>query len=324
MKPKILITDDEVYVDNIMDELTTVADVRRCENTLETTLTNAVQNVDLVIVSCFTKIPAAVFDNASRLKAILKYGVGVDNIDLEAATRNRVLVVNCPEYGSDTIAEHAFALILGLARKLVKIDRVMRGKGWIQPSAEFMGTDLLGKTIGLIGFGRIGQSMARKAGSFGMRIMVHDPYVSPDPAKDFKAKFVTLDELLRTADVISIHCILTSETQKLFGTAEFKKMKKTAFLIDVSRGEIIDEKALLTALRENWIAGAGLDVFAHEPLKPDHPLLEMENVILTPHLAWYTREASKRLEQETLERALEILAGKIPRNVKNPAVLKKI
>jgi D-3-phosphoglycerate dehydrogenase len=323
MKPKILITDDEVHVDNIIDELETIADVIRSKNNHEQTLARESENIDLIIVSCFTKISATVIKNAKNLKAILKYGVGVDNIDLEAATQKGILVVNCPQYGSDTIAEHAFALMICLAKKLLHVDALVREKGWLWPSPETLGTDLFGKTLGLIGFGRIGRAMAQKALGFGMKIQVYDPYVSPDLARDFQSEFVSLDALLHTSDVVSIHCILTSETENLIGVEELKKMKNTAFLIDVSRGAIIEEKALLTALQEKWIAGAGLDVFADEPLLPGHPLLALDNVILTPHLAWYTKEASARLEQETLQRTLEILKGKIPQNVKNSEVLEQ-
>ena len=321
MKPKILITDDEVHVENVIDELRIIADVIRCENNHEQTLVRDAQNADLIIVSCFTKITAPVIASAKNLKAILKYGVGVDNIDLEAATQNDVLVVNCPEYGSDTIAEHAFALMICLAKKLLHVDALMRKKGWLWPSAELLGTDLSGKTLGLIGFGRIGRAMARKALGFAMNIKIFDPYVGPEMARDLPAEFVSLDALLRTSDIVSIHCILTPETQHLIGAAELKKMKNSAFLIDVSRGAIIREEALLTALQENRIGGAGLDVFADEPLKPEHPLFALQNVILTPHLAWYTKEAHERLEQETLQRVLEILESRLPQNIKNPEVL---
>jgi D-3-phosphoglycerate dehydrogenase len=324
MKPKILITDDEVHVEHVIDDLLTVAEVVKCENNQEKTLIKAAKSADLIIVSCFTRITEKVIDGAKKLKAVLKYGVGIDNIDLEAATRKGVLVVNCPEYGSDTIAEHAFALILCLAKKLIQIDKVMRKKAWIWPSQKFIGMDLLGKTIGLIGFGRIGQAMARKASGFGMKIIIYDPFIDHALVKNFDVRTVSLDRLLQTADVVSIHCVLTPETENLIGANELRKMKPTAFLIDVSRGAIIDENAIITALKEKQIAGAGLDVFAQEPLESNHPFLELDNVILTPHLAWYTKEAYERLEKETLLRALEILDGKIPRNVKNPEVLEKL
>ena len=323
MKPKILITDDEVHVENVIDGLKTIADVIRSANNHEQTLAREAENVDLIIVSCFTKITATVLKSAKNLKAVLKYGVGVDNIDLDAATQKGILVINCPEYGSDTIAEHAFALMICLAKKLLHVDALVREKGWLWPSPELRGTDLFSKTLGLIGFGRIGRAMARKAGGFGLKILVYDPYVNADLATNFNTEFVSLDTLLRTSDVVSIHCILTPETENLISANELRKMKKTAFLIDVSRGAIIDERAMLNALQEKRIAGAGLDVFSHEPLNQGHPLFDMDNVILTPHLAWYTKEAHERLEKETLQRTLELLEGRIPRNIMNPEVLRK-
>ncbi len=321
MRPKILLTDKEVHIGSITDELEAVAELVRCESNDEETLVAAAADVDLIIVSCFTKIPAAVIENAGKLKAVLKYGVGVDNIDLNAATRKGILVVNCPEYGSNTIAEHAFALMIGLAKKLVRIDKLTRKKLWLWPEPELMGTELQEKTIGLIGFGKIGRAMARMTIGFGMHAVVHDPYVPAEQIKACNADSVSLDELLAVSDVVSIHCVLTPETEKLIGATELERMKPSAFLIDVSRGAIIDDTALIRALQENRIAGAGLDVFAEEPLKPENPLLKMENVILTPHLAWYTREAFDRLAQETLQRVLEIFDGKIPHNIKNPEVI---
>jgi len=321
MRPSILLTDPEVHIDNVRDELEAVADLVRCENNDAETLTAAAADVDLIIVSCFTQISAGVIENAGRLKAVVKYGVGVDNIDLSAATRKGILVVNCPEYGSNTIAEHAFALMIGLAKKLVLIDRKTREDLWLWPEPELMGTELQEKTIGLIGFGKIGRAMARMTSGFGMHPVVYDPYVPTEQIKAGHAEPVGLDELLAVSDVVSIHCVLTPETKKLIGAAELAKMKPSAFLIDVSRGAVIDEEALTKALQEKRLAGAGLDVFPEEPLKADNPLLKMENVILTPHLAWYTREAFDRLAQETLQRVLEIFDGKIPYNLKNPEVI---
>lgn len=323
MKPRIVIADNEVHLEQVIADLESIAEIVRSSDTRAETLANAAREAELMIVSCFTTISATVFENAKRLKAILKFGVGVDNIDLTAATRNGVLVVNCPDYCSDTIAEHAIALIFCLAKRIVPIHTAMREKGWLWPAKELMTIDLIGKTIGLIGFGRIGRAMAAKAGGLGMKIIVYDPYVTPDQVAGLAAEFVSLETLLKTADVVSIHCVLTPETKNLIGARELGMMKKAAYLIDVSRGAIIQEEALLTALREHWIAGAGLDVFAEEPLTSGHPLLGLENVILTPHLAWYTKEAYARLQIENLERVREILAGALPLNLKNPEALEK-
>ena len=325
MKPRILRTDTEVHITgNTLNDLRRVADVVTSESNDEETLARDAEDADLIIVNCFTKITARVIETARKLKGIVKYGVGVDNIDLEAATRRGVLVVNCPEYGAETIADHAFTLMLCLARKIIEIDKEMRRRAWIWPSPEYMGVDMFGKTLGVIGLGRIGRAMTNRAGGFGMRILVHDPYVTDELIRQYNGEAVSLDDLLRRSDFVSIHCISTSETRGLIGESELKKMKKTAFIIDVSRGAIIDEAAIITALKEGWIAGAGFDVFSEEPLSLDHPLLGMDNVILTPHLAWYTKGAFDRLEREAVQRALEILQGKRPKNIMNAQVLEKL
>lgn len=324
MKPKILRTDTEVHITgSALEDLGKIADVVTAESNDEETLARDARDADLIIVSCFTSITARVIESAWKLKGIVKYGVGIDNIDLEAATERGVLVVNCPEYGAETIADHAFTLMLCLARKILQIDRETRKSVWIWPSPEYMGVDLFGKTLGIIGLGRIGRAMAKRAGGFGMRIVVYDPYLEDELIGRCGGESVGLDQLLGCSDFVSTHCILTPETRGLVGESELKKMKKTAFIVDVSRGAIIDEPALVTALGEGWIAGAGLDVFSEEPLSPDHPLLGMHNVILTPHLAWYTQGAFDRLEREVVQRALEILCGEMPKNIRNAQVLER-
>ena len=325
MKPVILRTDTEVHITgDTLNGLRRVADVVTSENNDEETLIRDAEDADLIIVSCFTKITARVIETASKLKGIVKCGVGVDNIDLEAATRRGVLVVNCPEYGAETIADHAFTLMLCLARKIIEIDRETRRSAWIWPSPEYIGVDIFGKTLGIIGLGRIGKAMARRAGGFGMETLVYDPYVTDGLIRQYNGEPVGLDELLRRSDFVSIHCILTPETRGLIGKRELKMMKKTGFILDVSRGAIIDEAAIITALREGWIAGAGFDVFSEEPLSLDHPLFDLDNLILTPHLAWYTQGAFDRLEREAVQRALEILEGKTPKNVVNVEVLDRL
>ena len=189
------------------------------------------------------------------------------------------------------------------------------------PSLEFIGTDLGGKTLGLVGCGRIGRAMARRAAGFGMDLIYYDPYVAEETVADLGVRAIDFEALLATSDLISIHCILTPETRGLFDAQAFGRMKESAYLIDVSRGAIIDEDALVDALTHGSIAGAGIDVFPVEPLPPGYPLLTLDNVILTSHLAWYTTEAEKRLADECMDRLLEVLDGKRPRNIKNAADL---
>ena len=319
-KPIILRTDTEVrYTAADMDRLGAVADMVTPPDYEEETLIRAAAEADpdLVSTSLFAPITARVMAAAPRLRAVVKYGVGVDNINVEEATRRGIMVVNCPEYGSETVADHAFAMMIGLARRIVRIDRAMRDRGWMWPELEFIGTDLFGKTMGIIGLGRIGRAMARRSGGFGMRRLAADPYVDGETFADFGCERVSLDELLAQSDFVSVHCVLTPETRGFIGEAQLRAMKEGAFIVNVSRGAIIEGPALVRALKQGWIAGAGLDVFPEEPVLPDCPLLGMDNVILTPHLAWYTVEADEKLSRESADRVLEVLDGRIPRNLKN-------
>lgn len=323
MKAKILRTDAELYIiEQYLDELSEIADVVTTESHDEDELAGAAEDAD-IILTCYTNITARVINAAPNLKGIVKYGVGTDAIDIEAATAKGVMVANCPDYGSGTVADHAFALMISLARKIPTLDRMMRENAWGWPATEYLGVDLAGKTAGLIGFGRIGRAMSRRCEGFSMTRLVFDPYVDPASAGEYNVTFVAFDELLERSDFVSIHCVLTPETRGLIDAAALQKMKETAYLIDVSRGAIIDEDALIRAIDENLIAGAGFDVFAHEPLAPDYPLLGRDNVILTPHLAWWTKEAFERVERETLDGIRDILAGKRPKNLKNAEVLER-
>ncbi|MEE9209454.1 MAG: hydroxyacid dehydrogenase, partial [Kiloniellales bacterium] len=315
-------TDTEVRIgDEDLARLATIAEVVTAETWDEETLAREAADAELIVTSFFPTISARVIEAASRLKAIVKYGVGVDNIDLEAASRRGVMVVNCPEYGSDTVADHAFALLLCLARRIVRIDAAMKAQAWVWPAPEYCGVDVAGKTLGLVGFGNIGRAMSRRGAGFGMEQLAYDPYVAPESVATYAVRLVGLDELLGRSDFVSIHCILTPETRGLVGEAELRAMKDTAYLVDVSRGAIIDEPALVRALRQGWIAGAAMDVFQQEPVTAGYPLLKLDNVILTSHLAWYTKEADERLAKECVARLLELLHGKTPKNLKNAKAL---
>ncbi|MCP4387513.1 MAG: C-terminal binding protein, partial [Gammaproteobacteria bacterium] len=260
------------------------------------------RDADLILM-CYTPITTAIIDNAPKLKGIVKYGVGIDAIDIEAARRRKIPVVNIPEYAEETVAEGAFSLMIALAKKLIPLSHAMQEEGWAWPEARWIGTDLAEKTIGLVGTGRIGRSMARMAGTgFRARILGFDPNVSAATmAEHGIEKCDDLNTMLTQSDFVSIHAVLNPDSHHLIGAAELAAMKAAAFLINVSRGAIVDEAALLAALKSGQIAGAGLDVYSEEPLaKTSHPLSElytMDNVILFPHLTFYTVEAMQRLEQ---------------------------
>ena len=285
------------------------------DGTSEDDLTQTVRDADLLLM-CYTPITARVIGEARSLKGIVKYGVGIDAIDIEAAKARRIPVVNIPEYAERTVAEGAFALMIALARKLMPIDRVMRSQGWLWPTDAWRGSDICGKTVGLVGAGRIGRAMARMAGAgFGARILGYDPHVPDEVMHEAGIEpFADLAAMMAKSDFVSVHCVLNSETLHLVGRAEIAAMKPSAFLINVSRGALVDEAALLEALQERRIAGAGLDVYSREPLaRTGHPLsrlFDMDNVIALPHLTFFTNEAMERLERETLERCFEILQGR--------------
>jgi D-3-phosphoglycerate dehydrogenase len=271
----------------------------------EQVLVKEVEETELLLM-CYTAVTRRVIESAKRLKAIVKYGVGIDAIDIDAARERGIPVVNVPEYAEETVAEGAFALMMALSRKLKPLLRTMEEEGWIWPESRWLGSDLAGKTVGLVGLGRIGTAFARMAAGFRMRVLAYDPYV--------KGAVADLRGMLAESDFVSIHCVLNAETRHLIGEPELRAMKPTAFLVNVSRGAIVDESALLMALTEKRIAGAALDVYSQEPLsRQGHPLsalYEMDNVILSPHLTFYTREAMARLEADTLERCREVLEGR--------------
>ncbi len=277
-------------------------------------LANETRDADLILM-CYTPITAAIIDNAVKLKGIVKYGVGIDAIDIEAAKARRIPVVNIPEYAEETVAEGAFTLMIALAKKLLPLSGAMQREGWAWPEARWLGSDLADKTVGLVGTGRIGRSMARMAGAgFRARVLGYDPNVSAATMREYGIEKIDhLNAMLGECDFVSIHAVLNPGSDHLVGENELASMKSTAFIINVSRGAIIDEAALLAALKSGRIAGAGLDVYSQEPLaKSNHPMRElyaMDNVILMPHLTFYTAEAMQRLEQETLQRCNEILLG---------------
>lgn len=272
-------------------------------------------DADLILM-CYTPITAAVIDNAARLKGIVKYGVGIDAIDIAAARARSIPVVNVPEYAEETVAEGAFSLMIALAKKLIPLNEAMRRDGWAWPCESWLAFDLAGKTVGLVGTGRIGRSMARMAGAgFRARVLGYDPNVSAATMRQHGiGKVDDLNTMLEQCDFVSIHAVLNPDSHHLVGEQQLACMKPGAFLINVSRGAIVDENALLMALKGGQIAGAGLDVYSEEPIaKSGHALSElyaMDNVILSPHLTFYTAEAMFRLEQESLQRCHEILEGR--------------
>ncbi|AGB47691.1 phosphoglycerate dehydrogenase-like oxidoreductase [Mesorhizobium australicum WSM2073] len=281
----------------------------------EADLANAVADADLLLM-CYTPITARVIDAAPRLKGIVKYGVGIDAIDIPAAMRRGIPVVNVPDYAEETVAEGAFALMIALAKRLPGITQAMTRDGWIWPEQRWLGRDISGATLGLVGCGKIGRSMARMAGQgFRARVVGFDPGV--DAATMRAAGIEKADDLhamLRACDFVSLHCVLNDQTRGLIGKHELACLKPSAIIVNVSRGALIDEAALVETIVAGRIGGAGLDVYSVEPLaRSGHPMSALfgrDNVILFPHLTFFTYEAMRRLEDDTLARCFEILEGR--------------
>jgi D-3-phosphoglycerate dehydrogenase / 2-oxoglutarate reductase len=277
------------------------------------------QEADAVL-NCYAKITARVIEALTRCRIIARYGIGVDNVDLAAATKSRIVVTNVPDYCIDEVSDHALALLLALARRISAADALVKVGAWDVVAHEGI-RRLRGQTLGLLGFGKIGKALAAKARSLGMRVIAYDPYLGPEVISANGAEATSLDGLLAEADAISIHVPLSTETRNLIGDRELARMKPTAFIINTSRGGIVDEEALASALRKGRLGGAALDVLSVEPPPPDHPLRQTPNIILTPHLAFYSRESVIELQTKAAEEVARVLKGERPRSPVNPEVI---
>ena len=252
---------------------------------------------------------------ASRLKIISRWGVGYDSIDIAAATDSGIVVAYTPGLLDEAVADYAMALMLGLARRIHEGHASMRAGRW----APAWGADIAGQTLGLVGCGRIGQAVARRAAGFGMTLLAHDP--APQTAAEaLGVSFVPLDELLDRSDFVSIHAALTPATRGLIGEPQLRRMKAGAHLVNTSRGAIVDEGALVRALNEGWIAGAAIEAFVTEPLPPDHPLTTAPNLLLTPHQASFGLQTGRRVSEAAARALVDAREGRRPRWVVNPAV----
>ncbi len=277
-----------------------------------------------VITIVQPQFTGAVMDGAPLLRVIGRPGIGVDNVDLGAATERGICVVNTPDAPTVPVVEKVIGWVLMLAHHLRDADRVARAPSWHGRSA-LLGNDLAGKTLGLIGVGRVGSRVAQICtNAFGMRVLAFDPYADAEHVHQFGIKRVErLDDLLPVVDFLSVNCPLTPETRGMIDARRLRALKPTAYLINSARAQVVDETALVQALRERWIAGAALDVFAVEPPPADHPLLHLDNVILSPHSGSFTREGMLRMLTQTAEQVLMVLNGKRPPNLVNPEVWEK-
>jgi D-3-phosphoglycerate dehydrogenase len=259
-----------------------------------------------LIVRSATRVDAAMLETAPDLKVVGRAGVGVDNIDVDAASDRGVAVMNAPGGNTISAAELTMALMLGVARRVTEADRSIREGRWERSTLQ--GVELRGKTLGVIGAGRIGWEVAQRCRAFGMDVIVYDPYLAADRIEELHPHLVSLDRLIEGADVISLHVPLNAETRGLIGEEALTRMKNGAFVLNVSRGGVVDEAALARALHEGRIAGAGLDVYEHEPIGPDSPLLDAPNLVLTPHLGASTKEAQIQVALEVARNIRSALA----------------
>lgn len=287
------------------------AELVREHLTAEDDLIRGLANAD-VVLNQFSQITARVIDSLDRCRGIVRYGVGYDTVDVAAATRRGISVCNVPDYGTDEVSDHAITLLLAISRKLLTLARGVQEGAWSVEPAKPVGR-LRGRTLGIVGLGRIGAMTAAKAQAFGIRVIAHDPLRPMHYFAERNVGRATLEELLQTADYVSLHAPLSAETRHLIDERALGLMKPTAFLVNTARGGLVDGAALARALRSGRIAGAALDVTEQEPIPRDSLLLGLENCILTPHAAWYSDESAAALQRLAGEEAARLVLGEAPR-----------
>ena len=278
------------------------------------------QDADVFIVQ-YAPITRKVMEACPKLKAIIRYGVGVDTLDVKAATDLGIQIGNVPDYGVNEVADHALALALAMGRKIVKMNDQVKEKGWdYTPAIPIHRFST--QTCGIVGLGRIGKNLAKKMKALGFHVIAYDPYLQEKGIQEEDIPLVDFDELLQQSDIISIHCPLEGN-ENLFDKEAFQKMKDSACIINVARGGIINEADLLEALKTNQIAQAALDCLEKEPGAKDNPLFQLENVIVTPHMAWYSEEATEDLKRKVAQEAIDFLKGEsIPYPINHPQALR--
>ena len=275
------------------------------------------------IITCFAKVTERVIAASPRLRVVGRTGVGTDNIDVTACTRRGIPVTYVPDYAIEEVADHAMALLMAFARKIVALDRLTKAGRWETKPARPLHR-LRGRTLGILGYGRIGHALALRAIPHGLKILVFDPYITADRVADIGAELVSKERLLAESDAISVHAPLTAETRHVIGEAELRAMKPEACLINTARGPLVDEYALARALSEGWIAGAGIDVLEAEPPPDGHPLLAEPHAIVTPHAAFMSEESVLELERRAALAVVRVLQGRMPEFIWNREVLEQV
>ena len=282
-------------------------------------VTVAVAGADAVL-NCYSKMPGDVIRTLDRCRIIARYGIGVDTIDLDAANERGIVVTNVPDYCIDEVSDHALSLALALARGVTLLDRRVRTGSWTPTDARPLHR-IRGRTLGLVGFGRIARALAVKAAALGYHVVATDPYVADDAVRDAGVEPLSFDELLERADVVSMHVPLTDESHHLFGSEALARMKPGAILVNTSRGPLVDTAALRDALASGHLGGAALDVLEQEPPAPDEPLLLRDDVVMTPHAGFYSEESVRELQRKAVEQVVDALAGRRPTYALNADVV---
>lgn len=279
------------------------------------------------LINQYAPISRKVIESLEKCKVISRYGVGFNTIDVDAATEKGIIIGNVTDYCLDEVSDHAMTLLLCSARKVALLNQAVKTGNW-DYKVSIPIFRLRGRTLGLVGLGNIPQSVAKKAQAFGLKVIAADPFVPKEIATQLDVELVSLDELCEKSDYISVHAPLNQHTQGMISYEQFNKMKKEVFIINTSRGPVIDEAALINALVEGKIAGAGLDVVEQEPIETNSPLLKMDNVILNPHVAWYSEESETELKRKVAQNVADVLSGYYPmylvnKNVKEMIKLKE-
>ena len=287
----------------------------------EGTLIEMARDAD-AIMTCFALVTENVVRAAGQCRVIGRFGVGVDNIAVDTATELGIAVTYVPDYCVDEVSDHVMALLHAWNRRIVLFDRSVKEGGWGSQGLTMRMMRLRGKTLGIVGFGRIGQAVAAKARAYGLNILAADPVVPADAVKSLGGDSVDLDTLLEQSDFVTLHAPLTEGTRNLIGREELAKMKPEAFLINAARGPLIDEAALYDALTSGKLAGAGLDVMVDNVPPRNHPLLSLDNIIVTPHVAFFSQESTLELEQRAAAEVVSVMQGRMPDNLVNRAVLR--
>jgi D-3-phosphoglycerate dehydrogenase len=264
----------------------------------------------------WVKITPAVMDRMPKCRVISRYGIGVDMVDLDAATAHGIIVANVPDFCIEEVSTHTLAFMLSLNRHVWQHNAHVKSGKWggVPGGAP---TRLSSQTLGVVALGNIGREVARKASALGVKVLAYDPYIKPEVAQALGVELVGLEDLLRCSDYVSLHCPLVPETRHLIGAAQLALMKPTAYLINMARGPVVDQSALYQALTAGTIRGAALDVLEQEPPSPDDPLLKLDNVIITPHAASWTAEAGAQLRRDTAANVVTFLQGQLPRSIVN-------